>query len=65
MEAKPMTLHTKISYIKSVLRIIGYLVLIAYSDTLLTIGACFLIGAELLGIVEELPGSYKGTDTNG
>ena len=60
-----MTLHTKISYIKSVLRLIGYSVLIAYDDTLLTIGACLLIAAELLGIAEELPGSYKGTETDG
>lgn len=58
-----MTLHTKISYIKSGLRIIGYVVLICYNDTLLTVGACFLIGAELLGIAEELPGAYKGTKT--
>lgn len=59
-----MTLHTKISYVKSVLRIIGYLVLIAYDDTLLTIGAGVLIAAELLGIAEEAwPGAYKGTAT--
>lgn len=56
-----MTLHTKISYLKSVLRIIGYVVLICYQDPLLTIGASFLIGAELLGIAEELPSAYKGT----
>jgi len=60
-----MTLHTKISYIKSLFRIIGYLVLMAYDDTLLTVAALFLLAAETLGIIEELPGSYKGTDTNG
>jgi hypothetical protein len=60
-----MTLHTKISYVKSVLRIIGYAVLIAYDDTLLTIGASVLIAAELLGIAEEAwPGAYKGTATD-
>ena len=58
-----MTLHTKISYIKSLLRIIGYLVLVAYDEWLLTVAASFLIAAEVLGILEELPGSYKGTET--
>jgi hypothetical protein len=59
-----MTLHTKISYIKSVLRIIGYIILIAYNDTLLTIAAITLIAAEVLGIAEEAwPGAYKGTTT--
>jgi hypothetical protein len=59
-----MTLHSKISYIKSALRIIGYIVLMIYDDTLLTIAASFLLAAELLGIIEELPGAYKGTDTS-
>jgi hypothetical protein len=60
-----MTLHTKISYIKSVLRIIGYIILIAYNDTLLTIAAVTLAVAELLGIAEEAwPGAYKGTKTD-
>ena len=58
-----MTLHTKISYLKSILRILGYVALIAYNDTLLTVAAGFLIGAEVLGIIEELPGAYKGTKT--
>jgi len=60
-----MTLHTKISYIKSILRIVGYIVLIAYNDTLLTIAAVTLLVAELLGIAEEAwPGAYKGTTTD-
>ena len=60
-----MTLHTKISYIKSILRILGYIVLIAYSDTLLTIAAVTLIAAEALGIAEEAwPGAYEGTKTD-
>ncbi len=60
-----MTLHTKISYIKSILRILGYIVLIAYNDTLLTIAAIILTVAELLGIAEEAwPGAYKGTNTD-
>lgn len=54
-----MTLHTKISYIKSILRIIGYILLIAYNDTILTVAASTLIVAELLGIAEEAwPGAY-------
>ncbi len=60
-----MTPHTKISYIKSILRIIGYIILIAYNDTLLTIAAVTLLVAELLGIAEEAwPGAYKGTATD-
>lgn len=60
-----MTLHTKISYIKSLARIIGYIVFLFCGNLLLTVGASFLIGAELLGIVEELPGAYKGTKVDG
>lgn len=60
-----MTLHTKISYIKSVLRIIGYIVLMIWGDMPLKVAGVFLFAAEVLGIVEELPGSYKGTETNG
>ena len=60
-----MTLHTKISYIKSILRIVGYILLIAYNDTILTIAASTLIVAELLGIAEEAwPGAYEGTKTD-
>jgi hypothetical protein len=61
-----MTLHTKISYIKSILRIVGYILLIAYNDTILTIAASVLVAAELLGIAEEAwPGAYEGTETDG
>jgi len=60
-----MTLHTKISYIKSILRIVGYILLIAYNDTILTVAASTLIVAELLGIAEEAwPGAYEGTKTD-
>ncbi len=55
-----MTLHTKISYAKSVLRIAGFS-LVAYGHLLGA--AVMLIVAEVLGIAEELPGMYKGTDT--
>ena len=55
-----MTLHTKISYLKSVLRIVGYILLLG--DTV-GYGVMFLVGAEVLGIAEELPGAYKGTKT--
>lgn len=56
-----MTLHTKLSYVKSAARIIGYLTLF------ISVGAAavILIGSELLGIAEEAwPGAYKGTETN-
>jgi hypothetical protein len=59
-----MTLHTKLSYVKSVFRIIGYLLLIAYDDTLLTCAAGVLVLSELIGIAEEAwPGAYEGTKT--
>lgn len=54
-----MTLHTKLSYLKSGLRIIGYLLLGFISPAV----GMLLIIAEVIGILEELPGSYKGTDT--
>lgn len=59
-----MTLHTKISYAKSALRIIGYLVAgFAALPTLswVSIGMFILLMAELLGVAEELPSAYKGT----
>jgi hypothetical protein len=56
-----MTLHTKLSYMKSVLRIGGYTLLLWDVIT----GVIMLIVAELLGIAEEAwPGAYKGTETN-
>ena len=54
-----MTLHTKISYVKSGTRIVGYFGLLAS----VTFGVVVLVIAELLGMAEELPGAYKGTDT--
>jgi len=61
-----MTLHTLISYWKSGLRLIaaGYLIFAVHDSNLLMVGLA-LAGAEVLGIVEELPGMYKGTDTSG
>jgi 5-methylcytosine-specific restriction endonuclease McrA len=43
-----MTLHTKISLIKSVLRIMGYALLIAYDDTILTVGTSFISNIQPL-----------------
>jgi hypothetical protein len=72
-----MTLHTKLSYVKSGVRIVGYACLIraAYYNTfnpydardhLFCIGLAglLLVVSELIGIAEEAwPGAYKGTDT--
>jgi hypothetical protein len=63
-----MTLHTKLSYIKSGVRIVGYVCLIVPGIVLsipgLWIGGGLLFVAELIGIAEEAwPGAYKGTDT--
>jgi hypothetical protein len=61
-----MTLHTKISYAKSGLRFIGYIFLVlCFLDVkaMVETAGVILILAELLGIAEELPGMYKGTDT--
>lgn len=55
-----MTLHTKLSYVKSAARMVGYAGLV--TDWLLY-AVVVLILAEVVGIVEELPGSYKGTQT--
>lgn len=54
-----MSKHAKISLFKSALRIMACLRL-AYGD--LVLAALFLFLAEILGIVEEAPGSYKGTE---
>ena len=54
-----MTLHTKLSYIKSAARIAGYICLLFDVIT----GVVILVLSELIGIAEELPGSYKGTET--
>jgi hypothetical protein len=45
-----MNYHTKVSLIKSILRITGFIILISN----VIIGAIFLIIAEGLGILEEL-----------
>jgi hypothetical protein len=64
-----MTLHTKLSYAKSGVRILGYICLILVgivSDVPgLWMGGGLLLLAELLGIAEEAwPGAYKGTETD-
>lgn len=64
-----MTVHTKISYLKSAIRIIGYGLLFtavfpSASSALFGSGCIILMLAEVLGIVEELPGAYKGTKTS-
>lgn len=55
-----MTWHTKLSYAKSMVRVIGF---VALGINYLLWAALFLIAAELIGIAEELPGMYKGTKT--
>jgi hypothetical protein len=57
-----MTAHTIISYIKSAVRILGYIALIWVAPYLWQAGI-LLIGAELIGVLEELPWTYKGTET--
>jgi hypothetical protein len=63
-----MTLHTKLSYAKSAVRIVGYACLIIVGIVQevpgLWLGGGLLLFAEILGIAEEAwPGAYKGTDT--
>jgi hypothetical protein len=60
-----MTLHTKISYIKSGFRIIGCIGAMAFGNfAVFVFGLAFLIG-EVLGIAEEAwPGAYEGTKTD-
>jgi hypothetical protein len=56
---KPMTLHTKLSYIKSGLRVLGYGALLGSS---MAAAVVILVVSELIGIAEEAwPGAYKGT----
>ena len=61
-----MTLHTKLSYIKSGVRILGYGCLIvagiATQTPGVTLGGGLLLVAEIIGIAEEAwPGAYAGT----
>jgi hypothetical protein len=56
-----MTLHTKLSYAKSGLRLVGYATLL-WS---IIAGVLILIASELIGIAEEAwPGAYEGTETD-
>lgn len=45
--------HQTISFVKSGVRIVGYLVLIPFSFGLLVIPAILLVVSELIGIIEE------------
>lgn len=60
-----MTLHTKLSYVKSALRIVGCIILMFSPSSLLMAVGAFIGAAELVGIAEELPGAYKGTKIDG
>jgi len=53
-----VTTHTKISYIKSGLRLAGYGVLWALYPELALV-SLLLIAAEILGIVEEIGAKYQ------
>ena len=55
-----MTMHTKLSYAKSGIRIVGF----AFLPVNLAVSAALLVIAEAVGILEELPGMYKGTKTS-
>ena len=57
-----MTAHTKVSLAKSMLRILGYIA-IYFTAPYLAVGCALLFAAEVLGILEELPSMYKGTQT--
>lgn len=72
-----MTLHTKLSYVKSAARLVGYVLLIesalhgdwavatGYRSTYLLWAGIVLVASELIGIAEEAwPGAYEGTETN-
>lgn len=62
-----MTLHTKLSYVKSGVRIVGYAALVI-TGVVLDIPGLWLAGgllavAEGIGIAEEAwPGAYEGTE---
>ena len=50
METKhKLSNHAKISYVKSAIRIIGFFVLLSN----LPLGVLLLVGAEIVGIIEE------------
>lgn len=62
-----MTLHTKLSFAKSGLRIVGCSILVAVGLIQdipgLWVAGMLLNMAEIVGVFEELPGAYKGTQT--
>lgn len=62
-----MTLHTIISYGKSITRFVACLLALTYRSQPSFAIALFAVGlgiAEILGILEELPGAYKGTQVS-
>lgn len=59
-----MTLHTKLSYVKSFVRLIGYTLMFFSGNTLVMLAGVTLFAAEAVGIAEEAwPGAYEGTKT--
>jgi len=56
-----MTTHTLISYLKSAIRIWAGIALIQH---FIFIAGVLIIAAEVFGVLEELPGAYKGTKTS-
>jgi hypothetical protein len=56
MSKQPMSLHKKLSFIKSFIRILGYFAIyVAFPLNIeATLAALFLIVSEIVGIVEEV-----------
>ena len=57
-----MTLHTVLSYVKSAVRICGFM---ALGAKLFMMAGLVPMLAEVVGVLEELPGAYVGTKTTG
>lgn len=57
-----MTLHTVLSYVKSAIRIVGF---VALGGKFFLMAGLTLMLAEIVGVLEELPGAYVGTKTEG
>lgn len=58
VEGSKLTKHSKISFAKSGIRCIGYLLIIPVMNPYLTAAAGALFIAELLGIYEEFGATY-------
>ena len=48
-----MTIHAKVSFSKSAIRIGGYWLLLAITDHKILPAVLILIGSEIIGIIEE------------